>query len=205
MIPFHKLCEPYVQRLGLFQVARMKEINIDKWLLAGLIERWRPETHTFHLPVGEMTVTLQDVSCLWGLPIKGAPVTGLADVQASELVERLLGVGLAASLLKKKKKTGPNEEVVHTTSGYSIELKELRNRFHVMPHEQPGEPTEEQVQQYTRAYILDLFGTMLYVDSSGDSVLAMYLQFLENLNSPTQYNWGGAVLAVLYRNLCNAV
>ena len=131
MIPFHKLCEPYVQRLGLFQVARMKEINIDKWLLAGLIERWRPETHTFHLPVGEMTVTLQDVSCLWGLPIKGAPVTGFADVHAYELVEQLLEVGLATPLLKKKKRTGPNAEVVHTTSAYSIELKELRNRFSV--------------------------------------------------------------------------
>jgi hypothetical protein len=131
-------------------------------------------------------------------------VTGFADVQAFELVERLLGVGLAAPLLKKKKRTGPNEEVVRTTSGYSIELKELRNRFQVMPNEQPDEPTEEQVQQYTRAYILDLFGTMLYADSSGDSVPAMYLQFLDNLNSPIQYNWGGAVLAVLYRNLCNA-
>ena len=49
----------------------MNDINIDPGLLAGLLERWRPETHTFHLPVGEMTVTLEDVSCLWALPTRG--------------------------------------------------------------------------------------------------------------------------------------
>lgn len=180
----------------------MEEINIDKWLLAGLVERWRPETHTFHLPVGEMTVTLQDVSCLWGLPIKGAPVTGFADCDAYNLVERLLGNGVADAVLKKKKRSGSGEAAVLTTSGYSIGLKELRIRFAAMPNQQPGEPTAEQVRQYTRAYILDLFGSMLFADSSGDSVPVMYLQFLDDLDQPRQYNWGGAVLAVLYRNLC---
>ena len=30
--------------------------------------------HTFHLPVGEVTVILQDVAMLFGLTIVGAPV-----------------------------------------------------------------------------------------------------------------------------------
>ena len=30
--------------------------------------------HTFHMPFGEMTVTLQDVSMLTGLPIRGRPI-----------------------------------------------------------------------------------------------------------------------------------
>ncbi|CAI0380879.1 unnamed protein product [Linum tenue] len=36
-----------------------------------MAERWRPETHTFHLPEGEMTITLKDVAILTGLPISG--------------------------------------------------------------------------------------------------------------------------------------
>lgn len=48
--------------------------RIDEALLTGLADRWRPETHTFHLPFGEITVTLKDVGMLTGLPISGSPV-----------------------------------------------------------------------------------------------------------------------------------
>ncbi|RYR50017.1 hypothetical protein Ahy_A07g036567 [Arachis hypogaea] len=36
-----------------------------------LIERWRPESHTLHLPCGEMTITLQDVAYQLRLRIDG--------------------------------------------------------------------------------------------------------------------------------------
>ena len=42
--------------------------------ITALVDRWRPETHTFHFYAGEMTVTLQDVSLITGLPIKGEPI-----------------------------------------------------------------------------------------------------------------------------------
>jgi hypothetical protein len=148
-----------------------------------------------------MTITLQDVSCLWALPIMGSPVTGPSDSDWSNLVDELLGAGTANAVLKKKKRSGPNDpQEVRSTSGYAINLKLLRDRFIAMP----GEPTDEQVRQYTRAYVLDLFGSILFTDSSGDSVPVMYLQFLQNLDAPNQYNWGGAVLAYLYRSLCIA-
>ena len=36
-----------------------------------MVERWRPETHCFHLPFSEVTIILQDVYVLFGLRIKG--------------------------------------------------------------------------------------------------------------------------------------
>lgn len=39
-----------------------------------LVDRWRLETHTFHLPCGEMAPTLQDVTFLTKLPCTSFPM-----------------------------------------------------------------------------------------------------------------------------------
>jgi hypothetical protein len=49
---------------------------MDPTALMALVDRWRMETHTFHLLGGETTVMLQDVAMILGLPIDGMPVSG---------------------------------------------------------------------------------------------------------------------------------
>jgi hypothetical protein len=44
-----------------------------------MVDRWRLETHYFHVPYGEMTVTLEDLAMILGLPIRGHPVIGHVD------------------------------------------------------------------------------------------------------------------------------
>jgi hypothetical protein len=48
---------------------------------------------------------------------------------------------------------------------------------------------------------MEMFGTILFPDSSSVGVLAMYLQFLTDLEHSPRYNWGAVVLAYLYQNL----
>ncbi|KAH1192804.1 Protein MAIN-LIKE 1 [Glycine max] len=43
----------------------------DRRLLSAFVERWHRETSSFHLPVGELTITLDDVSSLLHLPVIG--------------------------------------------------------------------------------------------------------------------------------------
>ena len=70
---------PYLARAGFEELARVVVAGLpplDWALLTALVDRWRPETHTFHLPCGEMTITLQDTAMILGLPLEGEPVTG---------------------------------------------------------------------------------------------------------------------------------
>jgi hypothetical protein len=61
--------------------------------LSALVDKWRPETHSFHLPCGEMTITLQDVSMVLALPIRGHAVTGsTSSIGWRERVQELLGI-----------------------------------------------------------------------------------------------------------------
>ncbi|KAL6318110.1 hypothetical protein AAG906_035255 [Vitis piasezkii] len=50
-----------------------------------LVERWRPKTHTFHLPVGEMTITLRIFFVILGLRIHGLPINGTCDIDCAVL------------------------------------------------------------------------------------------------------------------------
>ncbi|KAK5793276.1 hypothetical protein PVK06_034418 [Gossypium arboreum] len=58
----------------------------DLWydLIFPLVERWHPETHTFHLLCGECTVTLEDVALQLGVLTDRSAVTGVSTI--SELV-----------------------------------------------------------------------------------------------------------------------
>ena len=53
--------------------------SYDRALLAALVDRWYPETHTFHLSCDEMAPTLEDVSLLMDLPCVGDTI-GARDV-----------------------------------------------------------------------------------------------------------------------------
>ncbi|KAL8463809.1 hypothetical protein ACS0TY_033669 [Phlomoides rotata] len=61
--------------MGFYHVAHCGAMVIDCHLITALVERWRPETHTFHFPIREATVTLQDVAIIWGLHIDGPPLS----------------------------------------------------------------------------------------------------------------------------------
>ena len=66
----------YIRMLGFGGLVLCGHRRIDRALVEALIERWRPETNTFHMPFGEVTVTLEDVNVLFGLPIEGEAVAG---------------------------------------------------------------------------------------------------------------------------------
>ena len=171
---------------GLF---RTPSREIDHCLISSL-ERWRPETHTFHLPHGEMSITLQDVEVIFELPIDGEVLvrpTAVEDGEWRQVCGELLGF------------TPSNDN--KTLVGQRILISRLVEAIAVpLPHD----ATEIQIHQYAWCYILALVGDKLFVDKLGDRVHLIFLEFMRNLRDPQHYSWGSGCLTWLYRDLCRA-
>jgi len=156
-------------------------MEINHLMVTTLCERWRTETHTFHMPLGETTVTLEDVSLQLGMPIDGEPVTGGSSGNLLQLCQDLLG-------------DIPPENMI---TGNQIKLSWLNSRFRGLP----DDATLAIVGQYARAHILILIGSMLMPDTSASLVHFMFLPLLMDLEHISNFSWGSAVLACLYRAL----
>ncbi|XP_028193226.1 protein MAIN-LIKE 1-like [Glycine soja] len=64
--------EGLVTATGLSPLIGCSVVTGDPGLISVLVERWHGEINSFHLPVGELMITLDDVSSLLHLPITGA-------------------------------------------------------------------------------------------------------------------------------------
>lgn len=74
--------KPYFERAGLLPfVLQFKHVPppVNHAALTTLLDHWRPETHSFHLPCGEMTVTLEVFAMIIGLSLHGEPLTEQVD------------------------------------------------------------------------------------------------------------------------------
>ncbi|KAL0326699.1 UNVERIFIED_CONTAM: protein MAINTENANCE OF MERISTEMS [Sesamum angustifolium] len=127
---------------------------------------------------------------IWGLPIDGEPVSGTdlerTSVQWQEYCMQYIGFAPEEGALK----------------GSRLQVKAIIEHIsHV--HITPDTP-HLTVVQYARAVALLLLGGTMCPDSSGNLVSLLYLAKLEDIVAARNYSWGSAVLAFLYRELCNA-
>ncbi|KAL5133384.1 Protein MAIN-LIKE 2 [Glycine soja] len=86
--------EGLVAATGLSPLIDCSVITGDPGLISAFVERWNGETNTFHFPVGELTITLDDVLSLLHLPITGAlhSFHALSTEEARFLLTELLEV-----------------------------------------------------------------------------------------------------------------
>ncbi|CAK8565403.1 unnamed protein product [Lathyrus sativus] len=86
--------ESWISRSGLASLQRTSLTKIDTNLVSAFAERWHLETSSFHMPFGEMTITLDYISCLLHLPIRGVfwNPQDISEALAVEWVVDYLGV-----------------------------------------------------------------------------------------------------------------
>ena len=147
-------------------------MQIDHALISALIERWRPETNTFHFLSGEATITLEDVAYIYGLPIDGLPVIRHTYTKRPIIEE------VCNSLLGKVPKPTDIE-------GGQLKLTWFHKNF----VESPKNASEEDINRYTRAYLFCLVSTQICGFTSGSRGPAYPLELFETFQV---YAWAPA-------------
>ncbi|KAK9073900.1 hypothetical protein SSX86_006494 [Deinandra increscens subsp. villosa] len=173
-----------VRKAGFGYLRLIPAISLDNPLISALVERWRRETNTFHFTVGEMSITLEDVGYLLGLPIDGEPVIGVTYTTCDAVCMKFLG-------------RAPDSG---STSGGMVKLSWLKETFSRCP----VNAQLEEIERHTRAYLLYLVGSTIFSTTTGNKVPVMYLPLFENFDQAGRYAWGAAALSFLYRALGNA-
>lgn len=177
------MLEQPLEAAGFFNPTKIEHFNIDSRLICALLERWRPETHTFLFPTGECTITLEDIHMLLGLKVDGLPVTTDTKVGWNNVFD-ILGKNVDEEYKKR----------------YFIKLIWLENYMVELASDQrPEMPI-----YFFRVYCLYLIGKLLFPDSNSNLVHIKWLAILDK--DPVEigtYSWGSACLAYLYRGLCD--
>ena len=151
--------------------------NMNPAAITALVDRWRPETHTFHLRVGEMTVTLQDVAMIPALPIDGAPlVFDTASSGWRSQMTSLIGTAPAAPITKEEKK----KDRVPAGATYVWIVQNFGKC--------PIDADRETVQTYARVYIWYVILRTLFADDGGRTISWMWLKELTTLRRKTSWD-----------------
>ncbi|KAH1226272.1 Protein MAIN-LIKE 1 [Glycine max] len=170
--------EGLVAATGLSPLIDCSVITGDPGLISAFVERWHGETSTFHLPIGELTITLDDVSSLLHLPITGAlhSFHALSTEEARFLLTELLEVSA-------------EEARAETTLTRGAYVRLGWARWWIVA---------------TRTYLLHLVGCTLFANKSATYVHVVHLDAFRDLAQSGGYAWGVAALVHMYDQLDEA-
>ncbi|KAL5190863.1 Protein MAIN-LIKE 1 [Glycine soja] len=176
--------EGLVATTGLSPLIDCSVITGDPGLISAFVERWHSETSTFHFPVGELTITLDDVSSILHLPITGAlhSFHALSTEEARFLLTELLEV----SVEEAKAETT-------LTRGAYVRLGWVRDIYE----------TRCQARRWivaARAYLMHLVGCTLFANKSATYVHVAHLDAFRDLAHSGGYAWGVAALCWIYEH-----
>nr|XP_016454558.1 PREDICTED: serine/threonine-protein phosphatase 7 long form homolog [Nicotiana tabacum] len=186
---FHSRVVQHLRDTGYYRIFEIGRMWLNWSLITTVIERWRPETHTFHLPIGEATITLQDVQVLCGLPADGLAVA-LPQYMRSMMHAQYL------DLLQQFTGFRPRGEAA-ASGGSLISVTAIRQHSEVLHPDITGEIEDQHIYWYTRLALLLLFGSVLFPNTSENLVSMRFLHHLQQLDELPQYSWDAIVLAYL--------
>ena len=178
----------WIAATGLSPLIRCSVITTDPGLISAFVERWHRETNTFHLPVGELTITLDDMASLLHVPITSMlhNFEPLVSSDVIGLLTELLEVSHEEATFETRQAGRP-----HVRLGWLQDLYEsqCRARRWVVA---------------ARTYLLHLVGCTLFANKSSTHVHVMHLEAFRDLAQVGGFAWGAAALVHMYEHLNDA-
>ena len=160
----------------------------DRGLISTFAGRWHKETSSFHLPVRDRTITLDDVVSLLHLPI----------IDAFHSFDALY-VDNVVFLLVELLEVSFEEARVETVQyhGAYVSLSWLRDIYR-------SKCDATQWIVLARAYFLHLVNCIHFPNKSVTHVHVVFLDTFCDLTQSGSYTWGAAALVHMYDNLNDA-
>ncbi|GAU50435.1 hypothetical protein TSUD_134900 [Trifolium subterraneum] len=191
-----------VKASGLQPLLKTNYNNLDWRLLTAFTERWQPKTGTFHLPIGEVTITLDDVSCLLHIPITGKMLnhlgTSCTTEEGEDMCREYLNFPRTKCRAEFKKMKGAHIGFPMLEKIYAANLRRALKA-------EEEEEEEKVVQNYRdctiRAFLLYLIGGTIFTNKSMQYVDVIFLTYLQDLSLVNTWNWGASGLTYLYHYL----
>ncbi|KAM3193101.1 hypothetical protein ACQJBY_069958 [Aegilops geniculata] len=198
-MPYDERYTPCIKQAGLLlwiQLVSRSTPNLNAPLVSALADRWRPETHSFHLRTREMTVTLEDVSLITGLAIDGMPLCMSTDSDGWR--EQMIAlIGMAPTEAEADVEEG-QEKKKRERKAAGAPFTWIQHHFAMCP----PDATDDVIQTHARVYMWYVVSRTLFPDSTGKNAPWMWLKALTFFDS--KWSWGSATLAYLYRQLDDA-
>lgn len=172
--------------------------NVSHAFLMTLCERWHTETSSSHLPVGEMTITLDDVACLLHIPIEGIMLSHpkkVSQADGVDLMVRHLGVTQAEAVENCKGEFGAYISYKALRKYYEDYLDVATRLLDA----QTPEEVEERGRVKTacvKCYLLYLVGCMLFRDKSNKRIELIYVTTMEVIRKERRH--GRLRMAICY-------
>ncbi|XP_026419939.1 protein MAIN-LIKE 2-like [Papaver somniferum] len=184
---------------GLADAAENSMLEHDRVAISAFVERLYPETDTFHMSFGEMTITPDDVVQIVRLPVHGKGVRA----EFTKQLEWTKLYDLTKKCLCWDEETSTTEFkrcMKYRTRQFNIST--LMDMFNGTKEKQEkGTLTDEQVKHADTAYLLCVLGCVIFPNTSGNRVDTNLLQLLDPLEKVHEYSWGTTCHAWLMEEL----
>ncbi|CAI0391563.1 unnamed protein product [Linum tenue] len=152
-----------VEATGLSHLTGCMMQHLDMALVSANVERWQPDTNTFHMPFGEISILLHDVHHILRIPVDGEL---MGDEASQDTLKSYMGglvrLSVDAQVGGKWKSKWYDNGDMHTEGllvrGGELKIKEME----------------------VQCYLFVLLGSTLFVDKSRDRLRPAINLFLKD-------------------------